>query len=222
MSLPRGETVYTVEEYLAAERESGERREYLDGLIYAMAGESVEHGLISTNLTRIISTRLLGGPCSTFSKDMKVRSGPEPGGGTTQGLYSYPDLVVVCGEMRFHDRRRDVLLNPTLIVEVLSPSTEAFDRGRKWMHYQTWLPGLSDYLLVSQKVPLVEHYERRGGGVWAYTRALGLEESVRLNSIDCELRLADVFDRLTFPPPEEWFADDEDEPERRREEEDAH
>jgi Uma2 family endonuclease len=220
MSLPREETVYTVEEYLAAERESEERHEYLDGLIYAMAGESVEHGTICTNLVGLLYARLKGSPCQVMSKDMKVRSGPEPGRGTTKGLYSYPDLVVVCGEMRFHDRRRDVLLNPTLIVEVLSPSTEAFDRGRKWMHYQTWLPGLSDYLLVSQKVPLVEHYERRGGGVWAYTRALGLEESVRLNSIDCELRLADVFDRLTFPPPEEWFAGDD--PDHEREEEEAH
>jgi Uma2 family endonuclease len=122
MSLPRAHTRYSTEEYLALERESEERHEYLDGQIYAMAGDSPEHGAICTNLIRIISTQLLGSPCQVFSKDMKVRSGAAPKlGQTAKGLYSYPDLLVVCGELKFHDEHRDVLLNPAVIIEVLSP-----------------------------------------------------------------------------------------------------
>src|SRR5437016_303092 len=102
MSLPHSQILYTTEEYLTLEREAEERHEYLDGEIYAMAGESPEHGAICVNLTRIISTRLLGTPCQAFSKDMKVRSGPTPKRGhTTKGLFSYPDLIVVCGELKF-------------------------------------------------------------------------------------------------------------------------
>lgn len=154
MSLPQAHTRYSAEEYLAMERESEERHEYLDGDIYEMAGESPAHGAICTNLTRIISTQLIGSPCQVFSKDMKVRSGPAPRPGQTpKGLYSCPDLLVVCGELKFHDEHCDVLLNPAVIIELLSPATEAFDRGEKWTRYQTWLPELSDYLLVSQSKP---------------------------------------------------------------------
>lgn len=203
MSLPRAHTRHSVEEYLALERESEERREYLDGQIYAMAGESPEHGAICTNLTRIISTQLLRSPCQVFSKDMKVRSGPAPKlGQTTKGLYSYPDLLVVCGELKFHDEHRDVLLNPAVIIEVLSPTTEAFDRGEKWARYQTWLPELTDYLLVSQTKPRIDHFHRRAGGEWLYSLVNNLEDSLRLDSIGCILQLTDVYDRIVFPVEE--------------------
>jgi Uma2 family endonuclease len=151
----------TVEEYLAFERESADRHEYLDGDIYAMAGESLEHGTICMNLSVSIGAQLRGTPCQAFAKDMKVRSGRLPlPGQPMRGLFSYPDFVVVCGTMQFHDQFHDVLLNPTLIVEVLSPSTEAFDRGDKFWRYRTWLPTLTDYLLVAQDKPLIDHYHR--------------------------------------------------------------
>ena len=154
MSLPRSHIRYSAEEYLVLERESEERHEYLDGEIYAMAGESAEHGAICTNLSGQLYNQLRGKDCQVFSKDMKVRSGPSPRSGhRPKGLYSYPDLSIVCGELKFHDEHRDVLLNPTVIIEVLSPTTEAFDRGEKWARYQIWLPELSDYLPVSQSKP---------------------------------------------------------------------
>ena len=204
MSLPRAHTRYAVGEYLAIERESEERHEYLDGQIYAMAGESPEHGAICTNLTRIISTQLLGSPCQVFSKDMKVRSGPSPklGQTTTKGLYSYPDLLVVCGELRFHDEHRDVLLNPVVIIEVLSPATEAFDRGEKWARYQTWLPELTNYLLVSQTKPRIEHFHRGAGGEWVYSLVNSLEDSLSLDSVGCVIQLTEVYDRIIFPVEE--------------------
>ncbi len=201
MSLPQTLIQYSVEDYLSFEREAEERHEYLDGQIYAMAGESPEHGAVCMNLSRIISTRLLGTPCQAFAKDMKVRSGltPKPGH-TMKGMFSYPDLVVVCGELKFHDARRDVLVNPKVIIEVLSPTTEAFDRGEKWERYQTWLPELSDYLLVSQTKARIDHFHRAADGGWRYALVNNIEDNLILASIDCTLHLADVYDRVTFPP----------------------
>ncbi|MDQ3252368.1 MAG: Uma2 family endonuclease [Acidobacteriota bacterium] len=211
MSLAQSQVSYTVDEYLAQERESEERHEYLDGQIYAMAGESPEHGAICINIGGQLYNQLRGRPCQTFSKDMKVRSGPIPKmRHMTRGLYSYPDLLVACGELKFHDRHRDVLLNPAVIVEVLSPTTEAFDRGEKWTRYQTWLPELTDYLLVSQSKPQIEHYHRQASGEWLYSLVNELEKRVHLNLIKCSLQLADVYDRITFPIDEE---DEEDEEE---------
>lgn len=127
MSLLRSHTRYSVEEFLALEREAEERHEYLDGQIYAMAGERLEHGAICMNLGGLLYAQLRWKPCQVFSKDMKVRSGPAPKlGQTTKGLHSYPDLLVVCGELKFHDGHRDVLLNPAVIIEVSSPATEGF------------------------------------------------------------------------------------------------
>lgn len=203
MSLPRPHERYSVEEYLAAERESEERHEYLDGQIYAMAGESPEHGAICTNIGGQLYAQMRGTPCQVFSKDMKVRSGPAPKlGRTMKGLYSYPDLIVVCGKLKLYDEHRDVLLNPAVIVEVLSTATEAFDRGEKWARYQTWLPELTDYLLVSQTKPRIDHFHRRAEGEWLYSLVNNLEESLRLDSIDCVLHLTDVYDRIVFPAEE--------------------
>jgi Uma2 family endonuclease len=167
-----------------------------------MAGESPEHGAICTNIGGQLYAQLRGKSCQVFSKDMKVRSGPAPKLGQTKGLYSYPDLVVVCGELKFHDEHRDVLLNPAVIVEVLSPATEAFDRGEKWARYQTWLPELTDYLLVSQTKPRIDHFHRRAGGEWVYSLVNSLEDSLRLDSVGCVLQLTDVYDRIVFPVEE--------------------
>jgi Uma2 family endonuclease len=116
-----------------------------------------------------------------------------------QGLFSYPDLVVVCGTMQFHDQFRDVLLNPTVIIEVLSTSTEAFDRGEKFRRYRTWLPTLQDYLLVAQDQPLMDYYHRVEAKRWELVSLEGLEASLHLESIHCILRLAEVYDRIVFP-----------------------
>ena len=203
MSLPRSEHIYTVEEYLALERQSLDRHEYLDGHIYAMAGESDEHGDISVNIVREMSTQLRDTQCRVRTKDTKVRSGPDPQSlYKTKGLYAYPDIVVVCGERQFHDQHRDVLLNPTVIIEVLSPSTQIFDRDEKWSRYQTWLPPLAAYILVSQTGPKVELFERHPDGSWRYSRIEGLESNLFISSINCTLKLADVYDRIVFPETE--------------------
>jgi Uma2 family endonuclease len=198
MALAHSDLQYTVEEYLALERASEERHFYVDGSIFEMAGESPEHGTISTNLVTQIGVQLRGTRCRLFSKGMKVRSGPARSD-TKKGLYSYPDLVVVCGEMSFHYQHRDVLVNPSVIIEVLSESTEAFDRGAKFLRYQDWNPTLTDYLLVSQASPVIDHFVRQGGA-WKYTIYQGLEQSVPIISIDCTLQLSEVYDRIDFSP----------------------
>jgi Uma2 family endonuclease len=199
MSVPQFQVRYTVEEYLALERASEERHEYVDGHVYAMAGESPEHSDICSNLVGLLNLQLRGTPCRVWTKDTKVRSGPEPRSRhATRGLFSYPDLVVVCGTPQFHDVYRDVLLNPTVLIEVLSPSTEAFDRGEKFWRYRTWLPSLTQYLLVAQSRPLVEQYLRQPNDVWVLSTVSDAEGSLYLSSIDCTLRLRDVYDRINF------------------------
>jgi Uma2 family endonuclease len=214
---------FTVEEYLAFERASEERHEYLDGVIYAMAGDagaqamageggplnwppsahavagkSEDHGTICMNLSGVLFAQLRGTPCRAFSKDTKVRCDPYRSH-TREGLYAYPDLVVVCGPSQYHDQARDVLLNPTVIVKVLSPSTEAVDRGDKLHRYRHWLPTLTDYVLVAQDRPLIDHYHRQEDGTWALHTLEGLDAHLHLPSIACTVPLADVYERIVFP-----------------------
>ena len=194
---PQPFTSFTHDEYLTFERAALDRHEYLDGLIYAMAGASEAHRRIARNLLISLGTHLRGGPCEVFGSDTKVRCGP--GQGTSQhGLYAYPDLVVVCGAARYHDQHQDVLLNPTLLVEVLSPSTAAYDRGEKFTRYQRWLPTLMDYLLVEQTQPLLEHYARTEAGVWIPQRTQGLDASLHLERLGWTVGLAEVYERVVF------------------------
>jgi Uma2 family endonuclease len=199
-SVRKPESFYTEDEYLAVERASQERREYLDGQIYLMAGESEEHGTICTNLTLEVASQLKGTLCRAFSKDTKVRSGPIPKTRySAEAFYSFPDLVVVCGERQYLDEHRDVLVNPRVIIEVLSPSTEAFDRGEKFARYREHLDSLTDYVVVAQSMPLIEHFARQPNGEWVIAAtARDLSETVRLNSIFCTLRLSEVYDRIVF------------------------
>jgi Uma2 family endonuclease len=192
MQIQQRDIPIAVADYLAGERapESAIRHEYLDGEVWAMAGESLEHSTICTNLIYLIVGQLRGKPCRALSPNMKVRTTPA-------GLYSYPDLTVVCGEPIFHDEHRDVLVNPTVIAEVLSPTTEAFDRGTKWIRYQQ-IATLSDYLLIAQNRPLIEHYIRQTDGRWLYSIAKNLVESVEITSIDCHLPLTEVYERIEF------------------------
>ncbi len=203
MSMPQTQPCSTVEEYLALERQSEERHEYIDGQIYAMAGESNEHADISVNLVRELSLQLKGTPCRVWTKDSKVLSGPAIRSyKSIKGLFSYPDIVVVCGEPRFLDDHRDVLLNPTVIIEVLSPSTESFDRGEKFWRYRTHLASLTDYVQVSQALPLIEHFRRQSNDEWVLSTVSDMTGSLHLASINCTLRMSEVYDRVSFPEEE--------------------
>ncbi|MGH9841262.1 MAG: Uma2 family endonuclease [Blastocatellia bacterium] len=191
---------YTIEEYLGMERVAEERHEYLDGFLIEMAGESGEHGDISSNLVMIVGTQLRGTPCRARTKDTKVRSGPMPVNfQSKKGLFSYPDLVVIRGDPQYLDRFRDVITNPSVIIEVLSESTANFDRGQKFFRYSNWNPTLSDYVLVSQHIPFVEIFSRQADGSWNFRHVFGLECSLRIPSIQCTLNLTEVYDRIVFP-----------------------
>src|SRR4051794_5080983 len=183
-------THVTTEEYLAAERLSETRSEYLDGGVYPMTGGTANHIRIISNITAELNTQLRGRRCDVFPVDMKVRL-PD------SQKFFYPDVTVVCGDLQFYDGRKDIILNPVLVIEVLSPSTEAFDRGAKFRAYQT-IETLKEYALVSQDKPLVEQYIRDEGGEWRYKAAEGLESSLTLPSIDCTLKLGAVYDKVDF------------------------
>jgi Uma2 family endonuclease len=202
MSLAQAETRHacTVDQYLATERASEVRHYYLDGEILAMAGESQAHADISVNIVGSLFNQLRGTPCRVRTKDTKVRSGPILSAGeSARGLFSYPDVLVICGEPEFRDALKDVILNPKVILEVLSETTEAFDRGEKFTRLQTWNPSLTDYVLVSQDRPQIEHFTRQADGTWSYRLITGLEASLAIASIKCTLKLAEVYERVAFP-----------------------
>lgn len=188
---------YTAEQYLAWEREADEQSFYLDGEIYAMAGESGLHADISMNLAGTLQNQLKGTDCRARTKDTKVRSGAlaEHFG---RGLISYPDMVVICGEPIYHDHHRDVVLNPKVILEVLSASTEEFDRGAKFMRYRNFNDTLTDYVLISQSEAYVEHYIRIESGEWLLREFAGLQAQVHIESINCSIFLSDLYDRVNF------------------------
>jgi Uma2 family endonuclease len=179
------------EEYLAFERQAETKHEYLDGEVFAMTGASRRHNRLAANLALMLGLQLRGRPCELYIADMRVRV-------AATGLYTYPDLVVVCGEPRFGDAELDTLLNPTLLVEILSPSTEATDRGRKFAHYRR-LDSLAEVLLIAQDRVAVEHYSRRPAqpeAGWHLAEAMQLEDRLVLASIGCELPLAEVYERV--------------------------
>lgn len=192
---------FTNAEYLAFERAAEERHEYLDGIVYAMAGESPDHGRICMNLAALFVPQLRHSGCEAFSKDLKVHCGPYRAH-SREGLYAYPDLVIVCGALQFHAQAPDVLVNPTVIIEVLSPSTEAFDRGEKFRRYRTWLPTLREYVLIAQDRALMDHYQRQDAGTWGLCTLEGLTSTLHLTSVGCTIPLAEVYERLVWPAEE--------------------
>ena len=179
---------YPPEEYLALERQAQCKSEYYAGEVFAMAGASRWHNLIVTNVLREISLQLKGRPCTTYPSDMRVKISPT-------GLYTYPDVTVVCGAAQFEDTQQDTLLNPTLIVEVLSESTEAYDRGGKFAHYRK-LASLLEYVLIAQTKPHIEHYIRQPDNRWLLEEAESWHGTVHLPAIDCHLSLAEVYDKV--------------------------
>jgi Uma2 family endonuclease len=181
---------YTFEGYLAAEREADVRHEYVDGQVFDMVGASENHNIIVANLTTFILTQMKGRPCLVYANDMKVRIDAE-------NVCKYPDITALCGEREFLDDRRDVLLNPSLIIEVLSDSTEAYDRGEKFALYRR-LPSLKDYILASQDRKRIELYTKQADGGWLLTEYNDDDDKIVLESIDCMLILRDVYDKVEF------------------------
>lgn len=188
---PLSKTYLTPEEYLALERQAETKSEYLRGEVFAMSGASRQHVTIMVNTIACLVTRLKGRPCTVYGSDLRVKV-------AASGLYTYPDVVVVCGKAQFEDRHQDTLLNPTVIMEILSPSTESYDRGAKFAHYRL-LDSLSDYLLIAQASATVEHYARQPDGKWLLSTFEGLQAVVPLPSIGVELPLADLYDKIEWP-----------------------
>lgn len=174
--------------YLEAERRAETKSEYVDGRVLAMAGASRRHNLVVGNLVATLTVQLRDRPCEVYPSDMRLRV-PE------SRLYTYPDVSVVCGTPELEDERGDTLLYPTVLIEVLSDSTERQDRWRKSEAYRR-LATLQEYLLVSWAEPRVEHYRRHGEREWLLTEVVGLEERVELASVPCALALRDVYDRV--------------------------
>jgi Uma2 family endonuclease len=177
------------------ERQSEVKHEYLRGTLFAMAGASRWHNLIVTNVARELSLQLKGKPCEVYPSDMRVRI-------QDTDLYTYPDIVVVCGTPRFEDTVRDTLLNPIVIIEVLSPSTEGHDRGAKFAHYRR-IESLRQYVLITPDAPRIEWYTRQEESrLWYLQETEGLETEMSLESITCQLQLAEVFDKVEFDETE--------------------
>ena len=185
----------TPERYLEIERAAEFRSEFYNGRMYAMSGGSYAHAQIIGGLVGELRNGLKKRPCSVVPSELRLRVSPSR-------LYTYPDVIVICGEPKFADDHKDTLLNPTLIVEVLSPSTEAYDRGFKSAQYRT-LESLEEYVLVSQAEPRIEVFHRQSADHWLLSEAIGLDAVCRFESLDCSVRLADVYDRVSFPAVDE-------------------
>lgn len=178
----------TLEEYLELERKADYKSEYFNGEIFAMGGASPRHVLIVTNVASELRTQLKKRPCMVYSTDLRVRVRPE-------GLYTYPDVVVICDAPQFADDRQDTLTNPTLIVEVLSKSTKDYDRGEKFEQYRA-IGSLREYVLIAQDRYHVEHLARQSDNTWLLSETNRIEDSIELISIECSLPLIEVYDKI--------------------------
>lgn len=177
-------------DYLARERAAEEKSEYFQGEVFAMAGGTAVHSLISMNVTAELRDRLKGRDCTLYNSDLRVKV-------SESGLYTYPDGSVVCGQPQFEDA--DTLLNPLVLIEVLSPASESYDRGRKFEFYRQ-IASLSTYLLVSQEAPRVEQFVRQQDSQWLWNEAHGMESCLHLSVLAIDLRLEEVFAQVTFEP----------------------
>ena len=185
----------TPAEYLAIERKAAFKSEFYRGELFAMAGASEEHCLIKDNLAGEVRHRLKGGPCRVVTSDLRVKV-------DATGLYIYPDVVIYCDRPQFEDDVFNTLLNPRAIVEVLSDSTEKYDRGTMFRHYRQ-IASLQEYVLVAQDEPLVEHHVRQSDGSWLLTEFAGLERVLEFASVPARVPLAEIYRGVTFPevPP---------------------
>lgn len=179
------------EMYLEAERTSPEKHEYYAGEVYAMAGASDQHNIIAMNVAALLHALLRGRSCRAYPSDMRVKI-------IKTGLYTYPDFTIVCGQSQFIDsEKRDTLINPTVIIEILSPSTERYDRGLKFQHYRT-LDSLREYILIAQDRYHIERFVRQENNEWLLSDALGRTESIPIAAIQARLHLEDVYEQVTM------------------------
>lgn len=188
MSSPKTELL-TPAEYLELERKSELRSEYIAGRMSAMTGASCRHNLIASNLCRELSLQFRGRPCEVYVSDMRVKVSPA-------GIYTYPDLVAVCGEPRFEDSQLDTLINPMVIVEVLSESTEAYDRGEKFAQYRR-IDSIREYVLIAENRIRIEHYVRDGEH-WVLSELNDPEGRLNLVSLDCSVRLDGIYEKVDW------------------------
>lgn len=180
----------TPEEYLHRERQAEHRSEYYRGEMFAMAGASANHNLIVLNTGSQLREQLKSKPCRVYPSDLKLRV-------EATGLFTYPDLSIVCGEPRLESDHGEVLLNPVVLVEVLSDSTEAYDRGKKFEHYRT-IPSLKHYVLITQDRHSIDCFTRSNGESWNLTSCQGLSGKITLEAIECELLGSEVYDKVVF------------------------
>lgn len=183
----------TAAEYLAREEKADRRSEFFDGDVFAMAGASREHNAITRNLTAELHMRLRDGPCQVFVADQRVKV-------SRTGLYTYPDVLVVCGTPEYAPESRNTLTNPRVVIEVLSDDTERYDRTTKFRHYKK-LPSVMEYVLVSQTEPLVERFVRADDGRWPQDDVVGLDAVLALATVPAEVPMAEVYRGVEFPPP---------------------
>ena len=181
----------TPEQYLTLERTAAYKSEYFRGEVFAMAGASPTHVLVVSNMVAALHGQLRRRPCTVYSTDLRVKV-------EASGLYTYPDIVVVCGDLQFDDDHQDTLLNPTLIVEVLSESTKDYDRGGKFAQYRK-ITSFAEYVLVAQDEYHVEHFVKQPQGGWLLSETNRLEDTLTLSSIECILPLSDVYEKVQFP-----------------------
>lgn len=186
--------IVSEDDYLEAERKSDIRHEYINGMIVAMAGATYIHNLIVSNATVALGQRLRG-RCQVVSSDQRVHI-------SATGMYAYPDVVVVCGRPEFHPKDKMTLVNPRLLVEVVSRTTEAYDRGAKFKHYQQ-IPALGDYVLVGQDGQCVEHYRRSETGEWISRVVEGLDAMLEIESLGVSLPLSELFEGVELVPGED-------------------
>ncbi len=185
---------YTPEQYLAIERAAEFRSEFFRGEMFAMVGASRKHNLIASNVCRRINEHFDSRPCEVYQADMRVKV-------NKTGLYTYPDVVATCDHPRFEDKTVDTLLNPKVIVEVLSPSTELWDRGKKFEHYRA-IESLREYVLVSQDHVMVERFTRNPEGQWALLDYRTIDETLVLDSISCTIKLSEIYAKINFDEAE--------------------
>ena len=181
---------YTAEQYLELERRADYKSEFIDGRIYAMSGANRIHNQITFNIAGLLHSQLRGRPCQAYLTDMRVKI-------SSTGMYAYPDVAALCGEALFEDTHLDTLINPALIIEVLSPSTEAYDRGGKFSHYRK-IESLVEYVLVAQDRYSVERFLRQESQ-WLFSESTDPDAVAHLQSIQCDLLLRDIYEKVAIP-----------------------
>lgn len=191
MAIPQKKSFITPEEYLRLEREAEYKSEYYAGEIFAMAGGKAAHSLIPMNVGAELRNHLKGKGCVPYDSNLRIMV-------PATGLYTYPDLSVICGPLEYAPDTDDTIVNPTLLVEVLSDSTEGYDRGKKFEHYRS-IPSFREYVLISQAAPSVEVFSKQPDGNWMLIHLKGLDAKARLQSLDIELSLAEIYYEVQFP-----------------------